>query len=430
MSTGSTDTFSSSLTIAPLPMAFLLSPIAVLLAKAMGFVSSAENMRVFDLTLWLILCGLAPTLSFFKKNRKKSKPFRRSDLRTPFLMTVIFAVVVLALFRYLPSLLENHASFVPFLHEAKPVIFLMFAAAWAWTFGLPDRGTIQRSAACLGVLVVCDTLWSMLTHSPPLLVGRDILATLLLAGLCASLKPGRSDGGEEEPDQGKPLWRFWIMLGLVATFSRTGLFTAAWIYAFFGRGSTWKRFPYVMLCVLALAAAMMSDIVPGNGSSRFMEYWVWLECVEKLVNSGRVLTGFPLEIPLDIVPPLDLVSLWRGLFATPPFDGLYIHQIDSFWVRTVMAWGILPPLMLLAILFGLLMRTVTRLGAGLVAVCLAQGIGTELFHSPGPAIVLFLALMLAFQKVVQRNTQSGDVSNGRTPESEAVSRLLNGDADN
>ncbi|WP_187170546.1 hypothetical protein [Salidesulfovibrio onnuriiensis] len=43
------------------------------------------------------------------------------------------------------------------------------------------------------------------------------------------------------------------------------------------------------------------------------------------------------------------------------------------------------------------MRTPTRFGAGLTAVILAQGISTDLFYSPGPAIALFLALMLAFR---------------------------------
>ncbi len=373
----------------PLITAFLIVPLAFSAVRISTVPVSAHLTDTAETALWLVLCGLGAVASMFLS--AQARP--RRSIGLPLAGTGAFLAAAVLLFLFAAPLLRATAGLYPYLYEAKPLIFFMFACAWAATFGLPDRATIQRVAAWLGGLAVCDAAQALFRQSPERFLGNtDVLATLLLVGLCAGLRSREADDEEQHP-----ALRPWIMLGLLATLSRTGLFTAAWIYAFFGPGSTWKRLPYVTLCAVAVAGSLLLEAHWGLGGVRFMEYWVWLECFQQLAEPGKLLTGFALHAPVPIVPPLDIMSLWQVLFPTSPLDGLYVQQIPAFWIRSIMAWGLVPAMTFLALLFSLLMKRPTRFGAGLTAVCISQGISTTLFYSPGPAITLFLALMLAFR---------------------------------
>ncbi|WP_147819952.1 hypothetical protein [Salidesulfovibrio onnuriiensis] len=320
----------------PMLTAFLIAPLAFTAARVAAGPLPDSVAQSAATGLWLLLCGLAVIACLFKKSLDRPE---RESLARPMAASALFGVSVACLFVFMAPALQAYSGFAPYLRETSPAIFFLFALAWTATFGVPGRADIQRPAAWLGALVVLDALQALLRMTPQRFLGDpDMLATLLLIGLCADLKPAH-----HETDRNGLALRVWIMLGLLATLSRTGLFTAAWIHAFFGRGSAWKRLPYASLCAAAVGASFLLDAHFGLGGDRYMEYWVWLECFQLLAGPGRLYTGFALSHPLPVLPPLELMGLWQTLFSTSPLNGLFIEQIPSFWVRAVMAWGIIPP---------------------------------------------------------------------------------------
>ncbi len=370
----------------PIALAFLAGP---LLHAGLHFTGMAGLTSAFTLRLWLAFCGITILSQLLDTGEK------RHELLSGILAATFCAGTALLLFEN--DFLTTEFSFLlPGVNAAAPLIFGMLALACVWTWGLPSREGVQRTGGWLGLLVVCDTLFMLVFSRQDRLLGNpDMLATLLLVAMSASLKPREQDPEKESTTK----WhRFWILAGLAATLSRTGLLTVAWAHLFFGRGSIWKRLPYTALCLALMAGGFLLELGLGTGSSRYLEYWVWLESIRLfLANPANAYTGFSLETPLPIVPPLGLMGLWHTIADTSPLSGLLIKQLHPFWLRVTMSWGMLFPCGIILAMIATILSRPSRMGAVLATTILAQGISTDLFFSPGPAVLLWLGLFMAFK---------------------------------
>lgn len=384
------------MTSVPLAVAYGAVPLGTAAARYAG-----EGTSVSITAPWLLLAAIGLLLAMYRD--KPGTPMKRGF----FFKVTLFLLMVAGLFMYTPDLLTLASLYLPYLRESAPLIFLLFCGLWASTAGLPDRADFQRFGALLSVLCIVDlgVEIALYQHVPTVrwLGNADILAGLLLISLCASLKPGGNDGGRYEPDQGNTWWRALIMIGVLSCLSRTGLFAAAWVILCFGRGKFRYRALYSTICALLLVGTFF---LPPSASDaiRYTDYWLWVEAIRIFTESpDRLMTGFFIPAPLPVKFPVGMAGIWEAATGVPADFGAYLEQIPSFWLRVIMAWGIFIPLAMLVILFVMLLRRLTRMGAGLTAALFAQGMTTPLIYDPAMGIAIGLALLLALATPLRPN---------------------------
>ncbi|WP_419786464.1 hypothetical protein [Pseudodesulfovibrio sp.] len=375
--------------IVPLILAYALLPLWTL-AERLGEIPPTSPDAV-----WAVLAG-AGLLTALHGSRRATPSRGRFLFRL--VLVILLAVTII---RYMPGWSLFLTSVVPYLEEASPLVYLLFAVLWAFSIGLPDRADFQRFGALLGTLCMADLAFeAFLFRAVPVirLIGHaDVLAGLLLISLCAGLRPGPNQGGPEEPDQGRPWWRALTMLGIFACLSRTGLFGAAWVVLCFGRGGLIRRMLFAILAMLLLAGTFYLPVYDPT-AVRFTNYWLWSQGTSTFVNTpSLLLTGLPVNQALPFQFNANMGVIWEAATGTSAIFGAYMNQIPAFWLRLTLGWGLMLPIALLCALFaGLLTRT-TRLGAGLVTALFAQGMITPLLYDPPTGVCIGLAMVLAFR---------------------------------
>lgn len=375
------------MTAIPLAVAYGAVPLGNLVARlsGSGFVSPYAP--------WLLLASGGLLMAM-------RRPAPGAEPRKGFLLKLaLFLLMGFGLLQYSRDIVHTVLPWLPWLQELAPLVFLLFCGLWVTTCGLPDRADFQRYGGLLGLLCLVDLgVEAMAYGSVPTIrwIGNaDILAGLLLVSLCASLKPGDNDGGLREPDQGNKWWRALIMIGLLACLSRTGLFAGAWVVLCFGRGKARYRLLYSLGCVVCLA---ITFVLPPTATDaiRYIDYWLWVEALRFFAEAPVTLfTGFPIGSALPVNFPPAMVPIWEAATGQPASFGVFTPHVPSFWLRLTLAWGSIASLALLTVVFGLLVRRLTRLGAGLTAALFAQGMTTPLLYDPAMAVSISLAFILA-----------------------------------
>jgi len=389
--------------VIPLILAYAVLPLWTL-AGRLGEVPEFPPNAV-----WAALAGAGLLLAL--RRPRPGAPARRGF---GFSLLVV-ALLAAGLVRYLPDWRAAVAPALPYLGEGAPLAYLLFAALWASTCGMPDRADFQRFGALLGSLciaeLVVETFLFRAAPSVRLIGNADLLAGLLLIALCAGLRPGPNQGGPDEPDQGRPWWRALTMLGLIACLSRTGLFGAAWVILCFGRGSVARRALFAALCLIVLAVTFF---LPPTASDavRYTDYWLWMEGVRLFSeNPMLLLTGFPVNQPLPLNFPMGMGAIWEAATGVSAIFGAYVEQVPSFWLRLSLAWGAAVSVALLCVAFALLLRRLTRLGAGLITALFAQGMITPLLYDPATGVCVGLAMTLALARPAVSSEAPGPAAN-------------------
>ena len=286
--------------------------------------------------------------------------------------------------------------------ELRPLAYLLFAALWASTFGLPRRTHFQWFGALLGFFAVVNFAvggpLSGLAHADlrTLQIPGDMefTATLLLISLAACLLPASRDGGGRFPASGNTSWKLWIALGLVATFSRSGLFTATWLTLLFAPFSWKKRLAAAAFFALALTATFHIARPPMAVLEEMRRGLLGLAALHIFTTRPEaLLTGFPLGAPLP-APPVVLQALGSRVQAY----GLLPQFIAPFWLRHVLSWGVGPLMAFLGTVGALSFRRRTRFAGGVVATMLIQGLVCPLLNDGLLAVPIFLALILSLRE--------------------------------
>ncbi|MDC0336480.1 hypothetical protein OAN24_06280 [Pseudodesulfovibrio sp.] len=397
----------------PLAVAYGAVPLGAAAARLMGGSATVSTSMP-----WLLLAGIGAILAMHRPTpgAPSTKGF--------FFKATLFMLLVVGLVMYAPDIIGAQITLLPYFRESTPLLFLLFCGLWASTCGLPDRGDFQRFGALLGVLCLIDLVTEVTVYQAVPTIrwigNADMLAGLLLVSVCAGLKPGGNDGGAHEPDQGRTVWRVLTLLGLMACLSRTGLFAAAWVVLCFGRGLFRYRALSSLLCIGLLA---LTFFLPPTTSDavRYTDYWLWVEALRLYAEAPAILlTGFPIDVPLPVQFPAGMAPIWELATGTPSSFGAFLTQVPSFWLRLTMAWGMAAPMLLLVVLFILLFRRLTRMGAGLTAALFAQGMSTPLLYDPTMAVAIGLGFILALAKPAVRPNVKKNEPKEPAMESEAA----------
>ncbi|WP_281760277.1 hypothetical protein [Pseudodesulfovibrio nedwellii] len=372
----------------PLAIAYVAVPLVAVLSVFMP-----STRPVSPVLPWLLLAGVGVIYAMlFRRSGARLK--KRFFFEVGMFITLVFIVV-----KNGQDLIHQLKIFVPVVVELTPVVMLVFCFLWIITFGLPDRADFQRYGGLLGLLCLIDlAVEASIYHSAPVTrwIGNiDILAGLLLLSLCASLRCGENDGGVYEPDQGRPVWRFLILLGIAATLSRTGLFAAGWIFLCFGRGSKTIR-TVVLLAFLLLIGVTFLLPTTSSEAVRYVDYWLWAKSLSLFVSDPMLLlTGLPLTKALPLTFPPGMAGLWEAATGSLALMGAHLPQVSAFWLRLVLGWGMILPGLCLVVLFVLLYRRMSRLGAGLFVVLFTLGMVVPLLFDPSLGVATGLAFFLA-----------------------------------
>lgn len=379
----------SWLTSVPLVVAYLIMPLYT--APALW-----PKPLMSPFLPWLVLAGLGTIWATLF--RRSGIPVKKRYISEVF----AFLILVALLFSGQDIFLRLIEQALPLVKELAPAGILGFCLLWSITFGVPGRAAFQRYGGILAILCIAGLAVGAVLHRvappQPWSGDSDMLAGLLLVSLCASLRPGDIDGGVLEPDQGNHLCRGLILLGLAACLSRTGLFAAGWIYLFFGRGSKPRRMLIALAFFLLLGLTVLLPLAPVD-DTHYINYWLWAKSIPLLLHEpGLLLTGLPFDLALPFAVPQELAPIWERITGSSELLGVQLAQIGPFWLRVVLGWGILVPLGGLTALIVLLNRRVTRMGAGLTAALVAQGMVSPLFHDPALGAAFGLALILTLSR--------------------------------
>lgn len=375
-----------ALSAGPLAAAYLMPP---LLAVGSRFLQTNPNTLAAMDYVWLALAVCALLLATFIRPLERRRHDSMARLNLPAFFTVWLVALGVLLYRYGIPLVEEHTWLWPYLQEARIPAYALFATGWSVTLGVPGREAFIKAGGVLGFMVCADLALRLFSPGLPPISGlnNDTMAALLLLSLCA---------GFGKPESETSALRVVTMLGILATLSRPALFAAMWATLFFGSGRWYQRVPYSLVCLLTLAATVLSAHPVFDVTPRYVDYWMWLEGVKLMLeNPAAMLMGFPLAEPLPGKIPYGMMFIWNQATGLSAMDGAYVFQANPMWLRLGLAWGIAAPAALLMSLLVLVGSARNRFMAGLATCIAAQGLLVGLPYNPITAVPLWLAVFCA-----------------------------------
>lgn len=396
----------SALAALPLFLAYLAWPLWQAVSPGLGLAKALAHVPSPMDGLWLALAALAVLASLFPPRRAAEpapaeRPAGRAGLEHTLVMAGLLLLLVAALYRFGGPLLDLTRNKGPYVLELRPFVYLLFAGLWVLSFGLPGKRTFVRLGAMLGALVALDFLVGLARTGYILPAerfgGGQYQSTLLLASLCAGLRQTVGHPAADPEDREcSPFSRFCIVAGLFASLSHSALFAMGWIVLFFGRWKLPTRVLVAAACAAAIAFTLLRSQAPMIDLENLNRSWLWVAGLDLFLNEPlRLLTGFPVDAPLPVAVPQALQQLWGLQSHTMDLFGVHPYNIEPFWLRFCLVWGLGPAVAFLGTSLVLLLRNLSCFGAGLVAAILAQGMASELFYRGNLAVVLCLALFLA-----------------------------------
>lgn len=376
----------------PLLLAYVVHPLGLASMKLSGAPMDLDRVTALNDALWLSLAGLAVVISILKGGLAPSPGLRRpkgSRGKSLAKITLFLAFAVFLFRNAAPWLAENHEAALP-IQEARPLAYLLFAVAWAITFGLPSNKQFRLFGAVTGFMILLDFVSSSIMADYIVAANRmgraEYPACLLLVSLSAGL---------DSPAKGKAalLGRGLILAGLMSTFSPTALATGAALLIFLDKSGFRTRLLSAMALLFAAGYAIWFTPEAGRVLQHIYGLRLWVNAASLFMDHPlSLLTGFPTGIPLPVNLPLAEPGEWQiqatAMYVLP----LNIHV---FWVRFILVWGLAGPLALFAACSLRAAKVRSLFGAGVLAAILAQGLISVLFYQSNVAIILFLALVSA-----------------------------------
>lgn len=336
---------------------------------------------------WFALAALALIVILFNgKVRMKKKNWLL--ITASVLLILVFAVINLIV-----PFINHSVIMTPYIMEAKPVIYFLIAMLWLLAFGPLRPEDFLKWGAVLGFLMLATfSIESVIKGSPVRPVGTgepNYEACLLLISLCMGFGI-----------KAKRAWIFWIVIGILATMSRTALMTLASMVFIFGK----LRFRSKVFFTLLLGAFFVLSFILRDlsleGVQSVDRYWMWATGLSLLWdNPAQALIGFPagVALPVDIPPMLEW--LWSSQSEGWSVNGVFPFNLHAFWLRAAVTWGIIAVFAMLAFLsFITLHRKNPVLLRSLALLVILEGMTMGLFYLSNVAIPLMLAFALGLSQ--------------------------------
>jgi len=308
------------------------------------------------------------------------------------------------------------ATIIPYAMEVQPVFFGLLVILWIYTFGPPAKTAFINAGAGLGVILICQFVVDSLMAGRVVRINGsgDINydAVLLLIAYALSLE-------EEKQPQIKIML---IMVGFVATFSRTGMAVAMINVLLFGRHKWIYKVTFLGVALLAIIISFQIRDIPFRifSADRF---WMWKSAFELFQSQPwRALSGFPIGDPLPVYTPQALAWLWETQRQGWGLPGIYPYNFHAFWLRIAISWGVPVALVILSLFVVLFIRTRSRSLRSLIVTCVVSGVTMGLFYISNVSIPILLAFFVS--RDVRNRKKSHVYTMANSPLKPAVSPRL------
>lgn len=332
-----------------------------------------------------------------------SELFRTDRLKTSFFyLTTLISTLLLTflLFQYATAPLKHFFEILPYMMQARPVIFTALAALWLNRFGLPSASTISRSATVLAVISICVFLlqiFNVIPFGPPGgVLGSSIISTSLLCGFSATL----------DRQSETKLEQTLIILGIFCTLNRNTSIIAAMICFLFGE----QKASYKLTVALGFLFFTYFSIVSQNmtflNRTDIPTYWIWAAGISLISQAPHILlVGLPLSLPLPFNIPTTLWQVWGNQQQVWTDFGVFLFNIRPFWLSAVLSWGIPGLTVCVAILTFLGRRCSSKFCHGLIFSVIIAATFDPVFNSPAEAFILCTSFLTAFTKADSSQTE-------------------------
>jgi hypothetical protein len=208
-----------------------------------------------------------------------------------------------------------------------------------------------------------------------------------------------------------------IFLGLLATFSRTGLLAASGALLL---ANTIPRALRLLMVTMAGGVAIMSFAIRelDVGALESMDrYWMWAVGLEYLIENAW--THAIAVVPgsaIDVDVPLFLADLWIDQQEKIGVEGIFPFHFHAMWLRLAIGWGWMPAVLLMFCLayLAFISRYRTPLFQTYFVVFVLLGLTMGLLYLSNVAVPYLLALnfLLTEAEVGRRDRKSLPRVNG------------------
>ncbi len=288
-------------------------------------------------------------------------------------------------------------DFLPFLMEARPLIYLLVLVLWITLFGMPDSKQISFWSSCLAILVSLEFGLNFFLHGlavePNIFGHYTLTGPILLAGLCATLHSKHENR----------FTRLVIICGIFCTLTRDISLAAVTIMLLFGpRGILRKMLLVFTLLFFTYISLIPQDMTMLNRND-LPQYWIWFSCLELLARTpSLLLSGFPISIPLPLTVPASLWNIWYDQQYIWTDQGVLLFHITPFWLHMLIGWGLGGIVIIFTGLTFLYRKFPSDMLAGLITTIVMTGLFSPLFYSPPSAIALLYAFICSTRPEIQR----------------------------
>ncbi|MGE4292338.1 MAG: hypothetical protein AB7E32_09025 [Desulfovibrio sp.] len=376
---------------APLALAYILLPLAGAFARHFPVLRLPE--WIPSGWPWLALAGVG-LLAALAAQATRRKPLRPVPLWIGLVLVACGALLALSLIKLSVPRLQgpffpSERFWILVLPETAPLAFLLLGLAWVLSFGAPARIWFARFGALLAALVLADVFYASLLAGfivpggvllDPGLGERHalLLGLALLLGVDDPGRAGRFPSG----------WTLLSMGGFLCCGSPVPLLAVGAAYLFLARTRIEARIGFALACAGGVAGPLLGG-TPLSMDGRMQVYMTWLAGLESFASHPLALfKGFG-PWPLDLQLPAQaavVMGMPDVAFTLPP------HAVPSFWMRSALVWGALPPLVLLLLSIVLTAVTPGRAMAGIMALALTQGVVYSLLYDGSSGVTLGLAV--------------------------------------
>ena len=376
-----------SWSVLPFAVCYLLVPAPMILAQILGL----PPLRIgFDVALAAI-AGIA-VLAIASSGRLRL--FESADL------AVILGAVAMAAFaaRVVAAYAHGDIGLAFTALEIKPLFYVVVALLCLLAFGTPTPDLFVRYGSWLGLLLAAECIVRSAFAGGLIraVVAGEVNydAALLVLSLCFALaQPKR--------------WRWHILaifVGLLATMSRTALASALLIVVLTSRLSIPAK---SLMVAFGLASAAFSFAYRSQSLgdlSTLDRVWMWIAGIDLLTkHPDAILFGFPTGQPLPVTHiPEAIRWIWVGEQGASDSNGVFPFHFHSFWLRSIMTWGLVTTVAAIAALLLPVYRRDRVLAIRLTLFLLVEGMTMGLFYLSNVAVPLLLSFATVTAPVLRK----------------------------
>lgn len=365
----------------PVLLVYLIFPVSMLAGRELGFDLSRNWIDVAWALYAVVLLMFALVSIRLRVNK--------SEL---FWLFLLFMSAVFFLGKWLFALTGEEPSYIPYLMELKPLIYLFVALLIFLVAERIDNNSFVYFGVILALLVISEFIIKSALASefvlPRVSGERNYDALLLLISFVMLFQNGA---------RFSLIIKILIITGLLLTFSRTALIALVFIVFFVLRVSPAVKLISVVMAAVFFFSSFIIRELPIDAVERMDRYWMWMTAFQVFdMPIKEVLFGFEVGKSIDVIVPEQIRGLWSMQSEAYGLSGVYPFHFHAFWIRIGLTFGVLFSF-LLAMLFlrGLLLGKGCVV-KGLSAIVLVEGLTMGVFYLGNIAVPLYLVLFSSF----------------------------------